>query len=271
MTVVKLNAELDVRRVEYGKKDKKAVLVERLKRDIRWRQRSTADNFVYSNDFMRYLVEFVQGGTLMNLRLLDKEWNGVADALIDEGVRSSEMLVHRGYNLGWCMSDPLKEKNTLVTRVVFLHKVTKVRRHACFYAINLVVVDIPEGVESISAWAFMSCSSLTTVSFPTTLISIREGAFYHCSSLDNIDLLHTNLQKLGRRAFADCYQLKSMTLPDSLQTLGALVFDGCKKLVPSYFYNCYFLDPTTKVVAHLRLRQSEEKFNEHYANWLLST
>ncbi|GMH50577.1 hypothetical protein TL16_g06503 [Triparma laevis f. inornata] len=38
---------------------------------------------------------------------------------------------------------------------------------------------------------------------------------------------------MGLRAFCDCEELKSMTIPDSLQTLGEHVFLGCFNLVPS--------------------------------------
>ena len=113
-----------------------------------------------------------------------------------------------------------KERRALVTRVIFLLNVTKVGELACCYAVNLVVVEIPEGVKSIGEMAFMRCASLTTNSFPTTLTSIGVAAFEDCSSLAIVDLLHTNLQELGHGAFNDCSELKSMIIPDSLQTLG---------------------------------------------------
>ncbi|GMH64264.1 hypothetical protein TrLO_g14595 [Triparma laevis f. longispina] len=82
------------------------------------------------------------------------------------------------------------------------------------------------GVKSIGYCAFYHCRSLTTVSFPTTLTSIGKWAFAFCESLDNVDLLQTNLQELGIEAFISCSELKSMTIPDSLQTLGIRVFDN---------------------------------------------
>ncbi|GMH78712.1 hypothetical protein TrLO_g1456 [Triparma laevis f. longispina] len=100
-------------------------------------------------------------------------------------------------------------------------------------AVNLVIVDIPEGIESIGRSAFHYCRSLTTVSFPTMLTSIGDNTFFQCSSLDNIDLLHTNLHEFGDWAFCGCSELKSMTIPDSLQTFGRSVFCMCDKLVPS--------------------------------------
>ena len=99
--------------------------------------------------------------------------------------------------------------------------------------VNLVAVDIPEGVERIGKMAFYRCYSLNTVSFPTKLTSIGRHAFYNCYILENVNLLHTNLQELGQLAFCECSELKSMTIPDSLQTLDKRIFYYCSKLVPS--------------------------------------
>ena len=51
----------------------------------------------------------------------------------------------------------LEERRRLVTRVIFLLNITEVGIRACMLAINLVVVDIPEGVKSIRERAFSYC------------------------------------------------------------------------------------------------------------------
>ena len=104
-------------------------------------------------------------------------------------------------------------------QVVFLLNIMNVGVHACRFAINLVVVDIHVGIKSISESAFYQCGSLTTASFLTTLRLIGAFASLACTSLDNVDLLHPNLQKLGLQAFCGCSELKSTTIPDSLQML----------------------------------------------------
>ena len=150
------------------------------------------------------------------------------------------------------------ERPELLTRVIFLLNITKVGNRACQFTSNLVVV-VPEGVESISYAAFASCRSLATVSFLTTLISIDVHAFNRCSSLDNFDLLHTNLQELGHEVFATCSGLKSMTIPDLLQTLGGYVFFECSKQAPfSINVTGPGGDKTAEVVDHLRFLQSTQ-------------
>ncbi|GMH81529.1 hypothetical protein TL16_g08959 [Triparma laevis f. inornata] len=199
---------------------------------------------------------------MMQLWLLDTEWNGVTHEFFDEGVESKKMIVRDGTDIIVSDYGELEEWNKIVTRVVFLLNVMKVGESACYYAINLVVVEIPEGVQSIGDYAFCCCLSLTTVSFPATLTSIGVSAFCECSSLDNVDLLHTNLQELGEEAFQHCSELKLMTIPDSLQTLGDEIFYKCSKLVPSSIdvreYDddgALIPDTTSEVVAYLRSQQ----------------
>ncbi|GMI08050.1 hypothetical protein TrLO_g12583 [Triparma laevis f. longispina] len=49
---------------------------------------------MFTNDFKGLLGGFVQGDTLMTMRLATKTWKRVADAFIDErGVRSGELIV----------------------------------------------------------------------------------------------------------------------------------------------------------------------------------
>ncbi|GMH77359.1 hypothetical protein TL16_g07380 [Triparma laevis f. inornata] len=213
------------------------------------------DDFTHTIEFKKLFNPFVHEQTLIALLVLNKEWNGVADVLIDEGVKSGELLVHVGNDLYW--GEIQQTRRRLVTRVNFALDISQVGEYSCWVASNLVVVDIPEGIESIRQEAFCHCSSLTTVSFPTTLTVIGDYAFGKCSSLENVDLLHTNLQELGRGAFKNCSELKSTTILDSLQKLGSNLFQECCKLAPSNIDISGYPKPdaTSKVVAHLRSKQ----------------
>ncbi|GMH65501.1 hypothetical protein TrLO_g8845 [Triparma laevis f. longispina] len=202
---------------------------------------------MHTPEFRRHFFGSVHVQTFMALRVATKGWNAAADALIDEGVASGAMIVHGGKGTSWAQ----EKRRKLVTRVIFLQNITNVGERACKLAINLVVVDIPEGVESIGDYAFLACCSLTTVSFPATLTLIGTSTFNECISLENVDLLHTNLQELGSDAFADCKNLTSMTILDSLQKLGQLVFCRCSKLAPSNIN----VNKTKAVISHLRSQQ----------------
>ncbi|GMH62702.1 hypothetical protein TL16_g03533 [Triparma laevis f. inornata] len=229
---------------------------------------ASTDQFMHTPEFKRHFFEFVHVQTLMVLRVATKGWNAAADALTDEGVMSGELMVHGGKDIrDWARNnlsnydeyrDALKAKHEPVKRVIFHLNITKVGVRACRYATNLVVVDIPEGIENIGIDTFSDCYSLTTASFPRTLKSIGNRAFYSCTSLENVDLLHINLKKIDTQAFVYCEELKSMTIPDSLQRLRGYVFHNCDKLVPSNIgvsYSAYNDTTNGALIAHLRLKQ----------------
>ncbi|GMI07988.1 hypothetical protein TrLO_g95 [Triparma laevis f. longispina] len=169
---------------------------------------ATTDQFMHTPEFRRHFFDFIHVQALMALRVATKVWKAVAEEVIDEGMKSAELMVHAGNNISYQGKQDRSERRKLVTRVVFFLNITKIGRYACYDARNLVVVNIPEGVESIGQCAFSYCSSLTTVSFPTTLASIGQTAFCFCSSLYNVDLRHTNLQELRGHAFSSCSELK---------------------------------------------------------------
>ncbi|GMI18744.1 hypothetical protein TrLO_g14367 [Triparma laevis f. longispina] len=191
---------------------------------------------MFTEVFVRLPVGLVMEDTLMTLRLATKAWKRVVDTFIDEGMKSGVMIVHGEWDLR--------------ARVVFLLNITKVGDYACYLAVNVVVVDLPEGVKIIGHGALWACTSLTAVSFPATLTSIGSWAFYACTILENVDLLHTNLQELGEHAFYECFHLKSMTILDLLQTNGYKPFRGCFHVAP------FKSRVTSKVVAYLRSKQN---------------
>lgn len=86
----------------------------------------------------------------------------------------------------------------------------------------LVSVEIPEGVEEISAYAFANCFSLSSVTLPDSLVTIGESAFDTCQALENIEL-PKNLKVIGDSAF---YQscLNSLELPEGIESIGTGAF-----------------------------------------------
>ncbi|MBO5773444.1 MAG: leucine-rich repeat protein, partial [Clostridia bacterium] len=68
---------------------------------------------------------------------------------------------------------------------------------------TITEVVIPEGVETISAYAFANLTALTRVTLPSTLTTISYGAFYGCSSLTEVKGLG-NVKFINQDAFAFC-------------------------------------------------------------------
>ena len=213
-------------------------------------------------ELRRHLLTYIPLDTLLTTIAISKEFEETMRDYIGRRVESGELIFHRGEDIAFdrnrsdeekrALGQAAKKKNKLVTQSIFLQNLPRVGDNACILARNLIVVDIPEGVEKIGEDAFIQCKRLTNVSFPTTLRVIGYQYFAGCYSLENVDLLHTNLQELGRGAFGRCGELKSMTTPDSHQTLGLGVFFGCLELVPSSIdVNDFHNDTTREVVAHL--------------------
>ena len=118
---------------------------------------------------------------------------------------------------------------------------------------TITKVIIPEGVKTISSYAFASLTALEEVVLPSTLESIEYGAFYGCTSLQKITFSGANNLKIINQsafemcdlqgtldlpsayvisdyAFAGNVDLKAVKLPKTLQTIGAYAFAGCSSL-----------------------------------------
>ncbi|GMH58276.1 hypothetical protein TL16_g02575 [Triparma laevis f. inornata] len=164
-----------------------------------------------------------------------------------------------GENVGplEALSDARKQRMKYVTRLTFLLNITQVGVNTCYYAINLTVVHLPEGILHILRYAFQFCSNLTGVRFPKSLISIGDNSFDGCSNLGKVDLRHTLLQELGKDAFSGCSNLESLKIPDTLQKLGENVFYNCSKLVPPS--STIKLDNNNEVVDYLSFRQQSDE------------
>jgi hypothetical protein len=88
------------------------------------------------------------------------------------------------------------------------------------------VSRVPDGVESIGAYAFYNCLELTDIKFPTGLVSVGYHAFQYCRGLVTPP---NGVIKIGDNAFDGCYGLgrATMTLPARLERIGAYAFRHC--------------------------------------------
>ena len=75
---------------------------------------------------------------------------------------------------------------------------------------TITSVVIPEGVETISAYAFANLTALKSVKLPSTLTTISYGAFMGCTSLTTVEGLG-NVKFINQNAFAYCNLDKTIT------------------------------------------------------------
>lgn len=122
-------------------------------------------------------------------------------------------------------------------------------------------IKIGSGVTSVGDYAFRSCRDLTEITIPSSVKSVGESAFKDCGKLNKVNIddisawcetefenidsnplrfarkLYLNgtlvtkadipypTSKIGQYAFYNCNSLASVTIPDSVTSIGKMAFD----------------------------------------------
>ncbi len=121
------------------------------------------------------------------------------------------------------------ENCSSLTSITISEKFTVIRESAFAGCTSLSSVTLPDKMKTINASTFKNCTSLNSVEFPDNLRAIRNDAFKD-SGLSNLNLTNcTDLHSIGPSAFANT-QLSSVTIPNSVTTLGDQAFDGLRYL-----------------------------------------
>lgn len=121
-------------------------------------------------------------------------------------------------------------KCTGLTEIDIPASVTTVDSYAFQYCENLAQVNIANGsqLQTIGNFAFEGCTSLQAIAVPATVTSIGGNAFNMCENLTTADI--KGAETIGSRAFAKCYKLAELTLPEGLKTIEASAFLSCTSL-----------------------------------------
>ncbi len=91
----------------------------------------------------------------------------------------------------------------------------------------LTTLIVGGSVESLPAYGFYDCNSITCVSLPETVKTIDKFAFWGCYSLEYINLSETALTNVGDRAFTNCAALLRFDLPATVASIGEAAVEGC--------------------------------------------
>ena len=148
------------------------------------------------------------------------------------------------------------------SKITIGNNVSKIGNYVFSYCSSIKYIAITDSVTKIGSHAFAECNKLTSITIPDSVTSIGDSAFYNCTSLaafygkfassDNkcliIDgvlrlfaiacgateyIIPDGIIKIQNYAFRNCTSLTSVTIPDSVTSIGK-AFYNCKSLKEVY-------------------------------------
>ncbi len=98
---------------------------------------------------------------------------------------------------------------------------------------NLIKVSFPVDTTYIASGMFSGCTALKSIAIPPQVTHIDRGAFSN-SGLRRV-ILNSKLTRIDVGAFRECFNLTTVTFPESVATLGNDAFSSCTQLASVEF------------------------------------
>ena len=160
------------------------------------------------------------------------------------------------YSVETCNITGLKDKT--VSEITIPDYVTSIGVYAFMECSRLTSVTIGNGVTSIGDGAFAGCSSLASITIPDSVTSLGFATFDNCDNLNYNEydneyylgnnnnpyvalisakntsisscIINKNTKIIYSSAFVNCSELTSVTIPNSVTSIGDGAFANCSKL-----------------------------------------
>ena len=157
------------------------------------------------------------------------------------------------------------------------------------YSLEIERLTIPDVTTFLGAQAFMGCPGIRHISIGNGITEIRQRTFANKTGTGNevaaeeynleTIAFGNNIKAIQEGAFEYCTKIKEVTLPQSVETFGNYIFNGCKNLtfadlsetqikkMPKYAFsgtpfNAIFQSQKSqqgREFGYLRIRESENK------------
>ena len=138
-------------------------------------------------------------------------------------------------------------ENENIKELIIPNGVTKIEDYAFESCINLTTVTIPTSVTDMD-YAFAGCEKISVATLPATLleyfpkqnlttvvinggtcIPAYNGGFYNCKNLTSVTI-PDSVTSIGAGAFSECEKLTTIRLPNSITEIPEYAFSKCKNL-----------------------------------------
>ena len=147
-------------------------------------------------------------------------------------VKTCEVTYRGSYSNSYSYSDEYTGSITIPETVTYngtTYSVIRIGRDAFYKCTGLTSITIPNSVTSIGYSAFEYCTSLTNVIFNAedceTMGSLFYPVFKNCTKLSSVTI-GENVKNIPSYAFCDCTGLTSISIPNSVTSIGQAAFEG---------------------------------------------
>lgn len=117
--------------------------------------------------------------------------------------------------------------------IKFPAKIKQIGNEAFRNCSALTAVTIPSMTSTFGKLVFADCSNLSTLVYNGAK-TLPEGAFANCGNLSSVTIGNT-VTSIGKETFVNCGEITSIVLPENLTSIGASSFANCAKLTTVAF------------------------------------